>query len=146
MANQVVCSAANFAALFSPDRMTLYTIHEDYCLVNNGPTILQACKMCGVDMVEKWIGEYLEVLLSFIRNKPTHLREDSMMPAVIVCNYGDLKVTSYMLFISRAMGCRLGKFYANNIEPHDVLGKLAAWKEWQDGRVRDILRERYYAN
>lgn len=134
---------ANFMRYYNVTRLPMYAPYEDDCLVNPGPSIFQGCKMCGMPFMEQWVKSYLESLLSFIRARDTHLRDDSEMPAVIVCNYGDLKVTSFMLFISRCKAGLLGKFYPNNIEPHDILVRLAAWKEFDERRTREILYKRY---
>lgn len=135
---------ANFMRYYNVSRLYMYAPYEENCIVNPGPTIAQGCKMCGFSFMEDWARSYVESLLTFIRARETRLRDDSELPAVIVCNYGNLKVTSFMLFISRCKAGLLGKFYPNNIEPHDILGRLASWKDYDERRTREILMKRYY--
>lgn len=119
----------DFIKVYDPRNFFNYTTDENRCHNGNAPTLRECVKQFGRAATHQVMRPYLDYFFGFVsaQHKPTNSQRDTIC-WLTMQNYGNMKISEWLLFFTKAMAGDFGKFY-NTIDPLDIMTAVRSWSQ-----------------
>lgn len=118
----------DFEKVYNATNFFTYTTNEDRCHFGTAPTLTQCARDYGRATTINVMVQYLDLFFGFLSAQ----RTPSPSQRQTICwltlqNYGDMKISEWLLFFTKAMAGQFGKFY-NSVDTLDIMTAIRQWR------------------
>lgn len=138
-------SANAFLQRYNPDKQTSICSDRKAAVASDSPSLGIVRQAYGDDIAESWLQIQIHDIEEFLGVRAElSIRQRDMLSAILLNEYGYLKVSEFMLFFYKLKLGEYCRFYGNSINPSDIISSvktfLAERSEWLDAIDKEQQR------
>lgn len=140
---------ADITSWFSPRYLSHYARQSHKCYFEQVPTLYDLNLAYGTGTAQQWLVPFLQYINGAVTaERKMNSFQMRVCADTIVNNFGYIKLTEFMLFVSRLLGGTYGKAFYNSVDPMAITTALhdgflpqrnAAYDNHQARQVKEVV-------
>lgn len=126
---------------FSPSRQSEFAKARDKCLTGHAPSVARLARAYGHNIAVAWLELQLVEVGETCGARKQDVAQLQSTAEALICEYGYLKMTEWMLFFSKLKIGVFGSFYGA-VDSMRIGECLKEFLTWRSGELARIERER----